>query len=244
MTRRGFASLIMAAVLPASGCSQDHGQKRESLVRVVAAEMATIGGPVGHRLDPEVAGALGAVERHRFVPPELESAAYANHPLPIGSGQTISQPLIVALMSQLLEVGPSQRVLEIGTGSGYQAAVLAEMGVQVYSIEIVPELAERARRTLQANGYGQVHVRAGDGMLGWPEAAPFDAILLTAATPNQPDRLLEQLRPGAHLVMPLGAAGDVQQLIRLTKGADGTLLREDILRVRFVPITGAGGEAD
>jgi protein-L-isoaspartate(D-aspartate) O-methyltransferase len=191
-----------------------------------------------NELDPRVAAALLAVPRHAFVPAELRAHAYDNRPLPIGQGQTISQPYIVAIMSQLLEIDPGDRVYELGTGSGYQAAILAEMGAEVYTVEIVPELAERARNTLRDLGYRNVQVRTGDGWLGWPEAAPFAGIIVTAAAERIPEPLADQLAVGARLVMPVGPAGWVQQLVILTKQADGSLARREVLPVRFVPVTG------
>ncbi|MGE3775291.1 MAG: protein-L-isoaspartate(D-aspartate) O-methyltransferase, partial [Gammaproteobacteria bacterium] len=163
--------------------------------------------------------------------------AYVNRPLAIGHGQTISQPFIVALMSDLLEVVPGARVLEIGTGSGYQAAVLAELGARVWTIEIVPALAASARERLARLGYEQVTVRAGDGNLGWPEEAPFDGIIVTAAGPVPP-ALLEQLAPGGRLVIPIGSTGGEQQLTVITRQDDGSFEHESKLPVRFVPLTG------
>lgn len=191
------------------------------------------------QLDARVLKAIGRVPRERFVPVAMRHHAYRNSPLPIGEGQTISQPYIVAVMSHLLQLPPDGgRVYELGTGSGYQAAVLAAMGAEVYSVEIVPELAARAQETLQELGYDRVHVRAGDGYLGWPAAAPFDAIIVTAAGPAIPQPLVEQLKVGGRLVMPLGATEQAQDLVVLTKQADGQLGRREVLPVRFVPITG------
>jgi len=192
---------------------------------------------------PAVVAAMAEVPRHLFVPAERRAEAYADAPLPIGGGQTISQPYIVALMTSLLDVGPGARVLEVGTGSGYHAAVVSRVAGEVYTIEIVPELAARARRTLARLGYGNVHVRTGDGYRGWPEAAPFDAILLTAAPPEVPAPLLAQLKPGGKLVAPVGPApegegGDGQELVVLTKRADGGADVRRVLPVRFVPMTG------
>jgi protein-L-isoaspartate(D-aspartate) O-methyltransferase len=178
------------------------------------------------------------VPRHEFVPAALRGEAYANHPLPIGAGQTISQPYIVAIMTHLLRVGPGDKVYELGTGSGYQAAVLGEMGVEVYSVEIVPELAERARETLRRLGFANVKVRAGDGYLGWPEAAPFDGIIVTAAADHVPKPLIDQLAPEGRLVMPVGVSGWIQQLVVMEKTPAGTLKRKEVLPVRFVPVTG------
>jgi protein-L-isoaspartate(D-aspartate) O-methyltransferase len=192
------------------------------------------------RLDKAVMRALRVVPRERFVPETLSRQAYGNHPLPIGKGQTISQPYIVAVMSQLIAIKPGDRVYELGTGSGYQAAVLAEMGAEVYTVEIVPELAQRAAGVLADLGYTKVRVRQGDGYLGWPEAAPFDAVIVTAAGPEIPQPLVDQLRVGGRLAMPLGSATENQTLIVATKRADGGLDQRDVLPVRFVPITGVG----
>jgi protein-L-isoaspartate(D-aspartate) O-methyltransferase len=192
------------------------------------------------RLDPEVKRALRVVPRERFVPEALSGQAYGNHPLPIGKGQTISQPYIVAIMSQLIAIKPGDRVYELGTGSGYQAAVLAEMGAEVYTVEIVPELAQQAAGVLADLGYTKVRVRHGDGYLGWPEAAPFDAVIVTAAGPDIPQPLVDQLRVGGRLAMPLGSATENQTLVVATKRADGSLDQRDVLPVRFVPITGGG----
>ena len=186
--------------------------------------------------DAAVLAAMEAVPRHLFVPAGERGEAYADHPLPIGGGQTISQPYIVALMTELLGVGRQGKVLEIGTGSGYHAAVLSRVVGAVYSMEIVPSLGEEARGTLARLGYGNVHVRVGDGYKGWPEEAPFDAILLTAAPPSIPAPLLAQLKPGGRMVLPLGTV--VQELLVLTKRPDGTVETRNVLPVRFVPMTG------
>jgi protein-L-isoaspartate(D-aspartate) O-methyltransferase len=187
--------------------------------------------------DRRVLAAMRKVKRHLFVPARHQAEAYADHPLPIGEGQTISQPYIVALMTEALRIGPKARVLEIGTGSGYQAAVLAEVAGQVYSIEIVPKLGQRARALLKKLGYKNVQVRIGDGYAGWRSKAPFDAVILTAAPPSVPTPLIEQLKKGGALVAPIGLSGD-QRLIRITKTRDGKLRRENLLDVRFVPMTG------
>ena len=186
--------------------------------------------------DLRLLDALRAVPRHLFVPEEGRSRAYDDRPLPIGHGQTISQPYIVALMTELAQVEPGDRVLEIGTGSGYQAAVLAALGCKVFTIEIVKPLAERAAASLTALGYTSITVRAGDGYVGWPEEAPFDAILVTAAPPRIPAPLLEQLGEGGHLVVPIGE--DLQHLTVVRRTRDG-LERRIVLPVRFVPMTGA-----
>jgi protein-L-isoaspartate(D-aspartate) O-methyltransferase len=191
--------------------------------------------------DPRVLAAMGKVPRDRFVPEGLRSLAYEDHALPIGSGQTISQPYIVALMTQWAEVKPGDKVLEVGTGSGYQAAILAELADRVFSIELLPELAEAARTRLRDLGYGRVQVRTGDGYQGWPEEAPFDAILVTATAPEVPPALKEQLKEGGRLVIPVGPPGSVQELLLLRK-AKGELKEEQRIAVRFVPLVKPGTE--
>jgi len=225
----------------AGAAPADYAAEREALAREIERQVAATRFELGtDQLDPLVMAAMRAVPRHEFVPPGLRAEAYANHPLPIGGGQTISQPYIVAIMSHLLGVEAGDKVYELGTGSGYQAAVLAEMGVEVYTVEILPELAQGAEQLLHRLGYDNVRVRAGDGYLGWPQAAPFDGILVTAAADHVPEPLVEQLAVDGRLVMPIGAAGWVQQLVVLRKAADGTLERTVILPVRFVPVTGPG----
>lgn len=189
-------------------------------------------------LSQAVLDALGRVPRHRFVPEEDRPYAYQNRPLPIGHGQTISQPYIVAFMSDLLAVEPGDHVLEVGTGCGYQAAVLAEMGVEVYSMEIVEPLASRAAKTLADMGYDNVHTRAGDGYDGWPEHAPFDGIIVTAGAGHVPPPLLDQLKPGGRMVIPLGACFSAQELLLITKDMHGNTHSREVLPVRFVPLTG------
>lgn len=183
--------------------------------------------------DRRMLEAMTRVPRHRFVPPPLQPMAYRDHPLPIGFDQTISQPYLVAYMTEAARVAPSDRVLEIGTGSGYQAAVLAELAREVYSIEIIPGLAEGARTVLRDLGYANVHVRTGDGYLGWPEHAPFDAILVTAAPDHVPPALVEQLALNGRMLIPVGTGE--QELRLLTRTADG-LLEQTMLQVRFVPL--------
>jgi protein-L-isoaspartate(D-aspartate) O-methyltransferase len=186
--------------------------------------------------DEIVLGALERVPRHLFVPDADRHEAYRDHPLAIGSGQTISQPYIVGLMTSLLKLDKKSRVLEIGTGSGYQAAVLGELAGEVYSIEILEPLADRARKTLGRLGYSNVHVRTGDGYRGWPEHAPFDAIVVTAAPPSIPEPLVAQLKVGGRMVLPVGS--ELQDLLVLTKRPDGGCDRRSVLPVRFVPMTG------
>lgn len=190
--------------------------------------------------DLEVLRAMRTVPRHEFVPADLRPMAYEDHPLPIGYGQTISQPYIVAWMTELLELEPGEKVLEIGTGSGYQAAVLAEIGgLEVYSIEIVPELAESAAERLAGLGYSQVKVKQGDGYYGWPEYAPYDAILITAAPDHLPAPLAEQLKEGGRLVIPIGPPGGYQSLWKFVNEKDG-LKAYNLGGVIFVPFTGEG----
>lgn len=190
----------------------------------------------GRVRDPAVLRAMRTVRRHRFVPPQVRDAAYENHPLPIGLGQTISQPIVVAEMTELARIEPGERVLEIGTGSGYQAAVLASLGAEVYTIEIIEELGRRAREALREEGFENIHFRIGDGFEGWPEAAPFDAIVVTAAPEEVPPPLLEQLAVGGRLVIPVG--GSDQELRVYTRGEDGSISEERVFPVRFVPMTG------
>ena len=187
----------------------------------------------------EVWEALAAVPRQEFVPPALAGEAYGNAPLPIGQGQTISQPFIVALMTDLLEPGPGHRVLEVGTGCGYQAAVLARIVAEVYSVELRRALGEAADRRLKRLGFANVAVRIGDGRRGWPEAAPFDGILVTAATPEIPQALVEQLAPGGRMVLPLDGPDAGQDLMLVTKDREGKVIRQPVLPVVFVPLTDA-----
>ena len=185
---------------------------------------------------PRVRAAIGKVERHRLVPQEQANLAYRNHPLPIGHSQTISQPYIVALSTDLLAPEPGHVVLEVGTGSGYQAAVLAEIVRQVYTIEIVEPLGRTAESRLAALGYKNVEVRIGDGYKGWPEKGPFDGIVVTAAAPRVPQALVDQLKPGGRMVIPIGERWEVQQLLLIERNLDGTLQQKNVLPVRFVPL--------
>jgi protein-L-isoaspartate(D-aspartate) O-methyltransferase len=183
--------------------------------------------------DARVLAALRKVERHKFIPPSIQHLAYEDSPLPIGGGQTISQPYIVALMTELCQLKPSDKVLEIGTGSGYQAAILAELTKEVYTIEILPSLAERARTLLEKLGYQNIQVKCGDGYLGWPELAPFDAIIVTCAPKDVPVALLEQLAEGGRLVIPVG---DTNQELKLITKKQGQVEGRSILPVIFVPM--------
>jgi len=187
--------------------------------------------------DPRVLSALLKVERHRFVPEEYVNSAYADQPLPIGEGQTISQPYIVALMTELLDLKGNEKVLEIGTGSGYQAAILAELAKEVYTVEIVESLASTAKNRLLELGYQNVKVKSGDGYLGWPEAAPFDAIIVTAAPDHIPTPLIDQLKEGGRMVAPVGTY--TQELKKIVKRS-GKMETIDVIPVLFVPMTGEG----
>ena len=189
---------------------------------------------------PQVLAAMRAVPRHEFVPPPFQQNAYEDRPLPIGSNQTISQPYIVAAMTEALELQPHDTVLEIGTGSGYQAAVLAESGAHVYSIEIISNLAALAQHNLTRLGYASVHLRCGDGYLGWPEAAPFNAIIVTCAPDDVPQPLIDQLAEGGTMVIPVGGAFG-QELVRLRK-KNGAIVKETLMSVIFVPMTGKAQE--
>jgi protein-L-isoaspartate(D-aspartate) O-methyltransferase len=216
---------------------QDYAGQRARMVAEVEAMYAETRSETGlPAMSPAVRRALGKVERHRLVPPGEASRAYRNHPLPIGAGQTISQPYIVALSTDLLNPKPSDVILEVGTGSGYQAAVLAEIVSRVYTIEIIPSLGSEARRRLEELGYGNIEVRIGDGYAGWPEKAPFDGIVVTAAAPRVPQALVDQLKLGGRMVIPLGGPGDIQYLKLLTKRADGGVEEKRVLPVRFVPL--------
>jgi protein-L-isoaspartate(D-aspartate) O-methyltransferase len=244
---RSSLALIFTLVLvlprsgtTASGEAEDgrFSRARAALLEEIQSDLAFTTSHLGWKqLDPAVMAAMGRVKRHRFVPPKYVKQAYANHPLPIGHGQTISQPFIVALMSQLLAVGSGERVLEVGTGSGYQAAVLAEMGVSVFSIEIIRPLAESARKRLFSEGYDRVRVTIGDGYLGWAAQAPFDAIIVTAAADHIPPPLIAQLKNGGQMVIPVGGRFAVQQLVLLTKDEAGEVSTRQLLPVRFVPLT-------
>jgi protein-L-isoaspartate(D-aspartate) O-methyltransferase len=241
MTRAGlFKTLLLIAsgLGPGTACTQtDYETERQELVgqlRYQSRRAAEYGAPL---LSERTLAVLGQVPRHEFVPADQKRYAYQNRPLPIGADQTISQPYIVALMTDLARVTEDDVVLEIGTGSGYQAAVLAKLASQVYTIEIIESLGRRAASTLETLGYSNVTARVGDGYAGWPERAPFDAILITAAPEEIPEPLIEQLAVGGRLVVPVGAQGEVQTLKVLTKKEDGTLLVENVIPVRFVPLT-------
>ncbi len=231
-------ALIWVLAAPAEQGPDPYVIEREQLVQELAA--ASLRRPPIE--DPRVLEALRATERHRYVPERFRHASYKDRPLPIGHQQTISQPWIVAHMTEQLATAPEHRVLEVGTGSGYQAALLSRLVAQVYSIEIVPELASRAAADLKDAGRSNVTVRAGDGYRGWPEHAPFDSIVVTAAPDHLPQPLVEQLKVGGRLVLPIGPDGGVQELKTFVKNKEGTLELLESLPVRFVPLTGEGAQ--
>lgn len=217
--------------------------ERQNLVAKIAQEARETAAWTGRdTFSPRVMAAMAKVPRHLFVPRAELDCAYANRPLSIGYGQTISQPYIVAVMSDLLDLAPGDRVLEIGTGCGYQTAVLSELAGHVYSVEVVEALAAAAARRLHRLGYANVSLRHGDGYVGWREEAPFDAIIVTAAPERVPDALMGQLKPGGRMVIPVGVVDDTQVLLRCTKQEDGRVNREEKLPVAFVPMV-AGGAA-
>ena len=223
----GLMMIGMVNVLSAIGAADQYAQARRAMV-----QRDLMGRDI---TDPQVLAAMGRVPRHLFVPPALEHQAYDDNPLPIGYGVTISQPYIVALMTQAAGIKPGQQVLEVGTGSGYQAAVLATLTNKVYSIELIPELAQSARDRLARLGFGQVQVKSGDGYLGWPEFAPFDAIIVTAAAPEVPPALKDQLKDGGRLIIPVGPTFGPQHLLRLTRRGT-TFQQEWLTPVAFVPL--------
>jgi protein-L-isoaspartate(D-aspartate) O-methyltransferase len=226
-----LVALALAAACSAPAAVRSDASEadyREARLRMVEQQIRARG-----ITDARVLEAMRRVPRHRFVPEPLRNLAYEDTPLPIGAGQTISQPYIVAYMTEALAVEPEHRVLEIGTGSGYQAAVLAEIAREVYTIEIVPELASRAERVLRELGYRNVHVRTGDGYLGWPERAPFPRIVLTAAPPEVPQTLVDQLGPGGRMVVPVG---DTFQVMTIVTKTDRGIQRRETIPVRFVPM--------
>jgi len=218
------------------GHQEAYAAERAEMVRQIERETWVTQGLTGRaQLSPRVLAAMGRVPRHEFVPEDLRARAYEDGPLPIGYGQTISQPFVVALMTELAALSPSSRVLEVGTGCGYQTAVLAELAAQVFTLEIVPELAAAARVRLMRLGYTAVKMQVGDGYLGWPEHAPFDAIVVAAAAPEVPPPLLEQLKPGGRLVIPVGRAYHSQELLLIENDARAVHERV-VLPVAFVPL--------
>src|SRR6266699_2460561 len=244
---------MLAVLLPAlfllaltharpSEAQDSRAAARARMVAGIAALARETGAETGRpRFGEAVMAAMGKVPRHRFVPVLQDIFAYDNRPLPIGEGQTISQPYIVALMTDLLDPKSADSVLEVGTGSGYQAAVLAELVAKVYTIEIGETLGRRAKQVLGELGYRNIEVRIGDGYGGWPEAAPFDSIIVTAAPAEVPRPLIDQLKPGGRMVIPVGGPSDVQQLLLVEKQSDGRTTTRRTLPVRFVPLTGDRG---
>jgi protein-L-isoaspartate(D-aspartate) O-methyltransferase len=230
--RAALAILGPATMSLADGYRAKERHLMVAEIVALAQVAAETGRPV---LGERVLAAMRKVPRHEFVPRDQKRAAYRNRPLPIGEGQTISQPYIVALMTDLLELEPDAKVLEIGTGCGYQSAVLAEIAGKVHSIEIIDRLGRQAAATLARLGYANVETRIGDGYKGWPDAAPFDAIIVTAAPDHIPPALIEQLKPFGRLVIPVGTLA--QELMVVRKNGDGTTLNEQIVPVRFVPLT-------
>jgi len=227
----GLLLAMMLALPAAAQQATDKDRWRQARERLVATQLA----PAGIE-DSATLAAMRTVPRHEFVPPEHRALAYEDIPLPIGQGQTISQPTVVALMTELIRPRPGRRVLEVGTGSGYQAAILAETGCRVWTIEIFRALANEARVRLARLGYANVTVRHGDGYLGWPEEAPFDAILVTAAADSIPPALLDQLAPSGRLVMPVGDQFLYQELVLVEKDTAGKLTSRELFPVRFVPL--------
>jgi protein-L-isoaspartate(D-aspartate) O-methyltransferase len=231
--------LLLAAGAVLGAADDPFRAAREEMVREIEGDVRGTSERIGKTaLDSRVMEIMARVPRHEFVPRAEIDHAYENRPLPIGYGQTISQPYIVAIMTDLLKVGSGSVVLEVGTGSGYQAAILAEYVRSVYSIEIIEELAETAAERLRRRGYDNVQVRAGDGYYGWKEHAPFDGIVVTAAASHIPPPLLDQLKPGGRMIIPVGGPFFVQQLMLVEKGQQGEIQTRQVLPVAFVPLTG------
>ena len=244
--RRFFHLLFHTLVLVLWACTPEpepaageYATLRQQMIQAIEADVRVTSRYIGKtRLDPQIMAVMARMPRHEFVPETLRESAYENRPQPIGQGQTISQPYIVALMTDMLALESDAVVLEVGTGSGYQAAVLGELASTVYSIEIVEALGIQARERLNRLGYDNIQVRIGDGYAGWPEQAPFDAIIVTAAAEQIPEPLIEQLKPGGRMAIPVGAAWSTQELILLSKDEDGQVSKRSVLPVAFVPLTG------
>jgi len=238
-TRVLLALCLPAGILALAGAVDPTAGRRAAMVREIEAGVAATSREIGRKaLDRRVMEAMGRVPRHEFVPKDERTSAYENRPLPIGYGQTISQPYIVALMTDLLEVKPGAVALEIGTGSGYQAAILSQLAAAVYTIEIIPELGRSAAERLRRLGYANVTVRIGDGYHGRPDRGPFDAIVVTAAADHVPPPLVKQLKPGGKMVIPIGGPFFTQYLTLVEKDARGKIRTRQLLPVRFVPLTG------
>jgi protein-L-isoaspartate(D-aspartate) O-methyltransferase len=246
--RRGVWGLLGILVLVSGGdmtaeAQDTYARERARMVEHIAMLMRETRFETGRAaLSERVTAAMSKVPRHEFVPAWERSRAYADRPLPIGHGQTISQPFIVALMTDLVDVKPGDTVLEVGTGCGYQAAVLAELAKTVYTIEIVEPLGREAAERLKRLGYDNVTTKIGDGYQGWPERAPFDAIIVTAAPRDVPKPLIDQLKPGGRLIVPVGGQIGGQTLLVLEKQRDGTIRRREVLAVRFVPLVDQSGK--
>lgn len=236
--RTWLTVLLALLAFPVRG-GDDYVAERRLMVETIATMVQRFGAGAGRpSMDDRVLAALARVPRQEFVPPSLKGSAHDNRPLPIGHGQTISQPYIVAVMTDLADIRPGQSVLEIGTGSGYQAAVAAEMGGRITSIEIIEPLAREAADRLRRLGYAGIVTRIGDGYHGWPEGGPYDVILVTAAASHVPPPLVQQLKPGGRMVIPVGAPFQGQQLLMIEKQADGSLRSRQLMAVSFVPLTG------
>ena len=219
--------------------ADQYSKARQGMVDEIRADVRATSSYLNRRqLDPRVIQAMAKVPRHEFVPKGSLSQAYRNHPLPIGHGQTISQPYMVAIMTDMLKPQPDHKVLEIGTGSGYQAAVLAEVTGKVYTIEIIEPLGKRAEKVFKRLNYNNIHSRIDDGYYGWEEHAPFDSIIVTAAASHIPPPLIQQLKPGGRMVIPVGSRFMVQQLVLVEKNKEGKVTTRQVLPVRFVPLTG------
>ena len=233
-----FLAAATAAAL-AGAAQSEQSAARQRMVREIQQTQGDVASETGRKtLDRRVLAAMEEVPRHLFVPASLQEQAYDNRPLPIGHGQTISQPYIVALMTDLLRPRPGDRVFELGTGSGYQAAILAKLTKEVYSVEIVEPLGKEAAQRLARHGFDNVKVKVADGYYGWPEHAPFDAIIVTAAGSHVPPPLVRQLKPGGRMVIPVGASFLTQHLMLIEKQQDGSVVSRQILPVRFVPLAG------
>lgn len=234
-------TLLLSMLSFSATCAEltDYEQQRIKLVESIKADVETTASFIGtSALQAKVMEAMATVPRHRFVPTQLRKFAYKNQPLPIGYGQTISQPYIVALMTHLLDLTPNDKVLEIGTGSGYQAAIIAQLASAVYSVEIIPELANRAKKTFAELKLDRIQSKLDDGYFGWKDYAPYDAIIVTAAASHVPPPLIKQLKPGGRMVIPVGSHFYVQYLVLINKDEKGNLSTRQILPVRFVPLTG------
>ncbi len=236
----GLSLYLLAIGMTMNVCADERfASQRQQMVREIRQSVADTTRYISKSaLNERVMSVMGTVPRHEFVPPSKQSSAYQNRPLPIGHGQTISQPYIVALMTDLVDLVEQDTVLEIGTGSGYQAAILAELVHKVYTIEIVEALGLSAAKRLQKLGYNNVETRIGDGYYGWPEQGPFDAIIVTAASSHIPPPLVQQIKPGGIMLIPVGSQFQVQQLTLVRKDEKGGVITRQVLPVRFVPLTG------